>query len=275
VFDVAPTILALLGLPPDARMEGSPVGAAFARLEPLPAERLFERTRVTRVAAEPVSSAEAQESVRKLVALGYVSATDAAARPAAAAGPGSGMTEGAWNNLGLYEREVKKNPAEAERDFRKALAIRPGYSSPLFNLAILYRGQRRDALARDFLFQAIRAGHADPEGTILSWAGEYRAARAAAAETALLRDAASALPDSEPIARALGDALFRAHDCSGAEGALARFDGTTKEVETLNGLGLYETCLGRRDRAVDLFRRSLAMKPDQPGVVEALRVLGP
>ena len=274
VADVAPTVLALLGLPPDASMTGSPVRTAFPTLAPLPPERLFGKTPVTRVAAAPVSSAEARENVRKLVALGYLSGADAAEKPAAAAPAETGMTEGAWNNLGLYEREVRKDLAAAERDFRRALAIRPGYHSPLFNLAILYRLEKRDALARDFLFQAIRAGHAEPEGTILSWAGEYRAANAAAAETALLREGASAFPDSEPVARALGDALFRRRDCAGAERALARFAEIAKEPETLNGLGLYATCLGDRDRAVALFRRSLAMKPGQPGVIEALRMLG-
>lgn len=275
VFDVAPTVLALLGLPPDTRMTGRAVREAFRDLAPLPANRVFDAVSVNRVASAPVSAAEASENEKKLVALGYLSPESS--RTDAAAGRGSnrpGMTEGAWNNLGLYERETRHDLPEAEKDFRKALEIRPGYHSPLFNLAILFREEKKDAEARDYLFRALAAGHADPSGTILSWAGEYRAARNAAGEIELLRRGRGAYPDDEPIARALADALFQQHDCAGARETLAPFAQTAREPETLNGLALDETCLGHRDAALDLFRRSLVMRPGQAGVIEALRVLG-
>ncbi|HET9795660.1 MAG TPA: alkaline phosphatase family protein [Thermoanaerobaculia bacterium] len=275
VFDVAPTVLALLNLPPDVRMRGRGVTVAFRDLRPLPAVRELDRLPVDRVAAAPVSAAEQNENAKKLVALGYLSPRDTADLPSArrTAGP-PGMTEGAWNNLGLYERETVGNLAEAEKDFRKALDLRPGYHSPLFNLAILYRAEHRDAIARDYLFRALAAGHADPAGTILSWASEYRRAGDAAPEIDLLRRAREAYPADEPLARALGDALFRHRDCAGARSAVAAFSESAREPETLNALGLYETCLGNRDGAAALFHRSLAMKPAQPGVIEALRVLG-
>lgn len=275
VFDIAPTVLALLGLPADVRMTGKSIADAFGGL-PRPApQRIFERIAVARVASEAVSTEEAAENAKKLFALGYLSGRDAAATngPVPANGELPGLTEGAYNNLGLYERETRRDSKAAEKDFQRALALRPGYHSPLFNLAILYRNQGRDALARDFLFRALAAGHADPAGTILGWASEYRSARKPASETELLRRASTVFPGDEPIARAFGDALFRRHDCAGAEQALARFGEAAREPETLNGLGLYETCLGHRDHAVELFHRSLAMKSDQPGVRQALAVL--
>ncbi len=45
------------------------------------------------------------------------------------------------------------------------------------------------------------------------------------------------------------------------------------DPNTLNALGLFETCLGKREDAMRLFERSLAVKPDQPGVVESLNVV--
>jgi predicted AlkP superfamily phosphohydrolase/phosphomutase len=273
VFDVAPTVLALLGLPADPRMPGRPIRSLFPEIANLAPARELE-TPTERVTAVPPTAAQVSEDTKKLVSLGYLSPQDAAApRVPAPGGTTPGLTEGAWNNLGLYERETRGDLGAAERDFRRSLEIRPGYHSPLFNLAILYRREGEEARARDFLFRAISAGHPDPVGTILSWAGEYRASKQTGPEADLLRRAATAYPDDEPIARALGNALFQRHDCEGARAALAPFSESAREPETLNGLALYETCLGNRDRAVALFRRSLAMKAGQPGVTEALRVL--
>jgi hypothetical protein len=77
-----------------------------------------------------------------------------------------------------------------------------------------------------------------------------------------------------PPPEVLADALFRGQDCAGARSAVAAFADATREPETLNALGLYETCLGHPDAAKAFFERSLAIRPGQPGAVEALRVLG-
>ena len=81
-------------------------------------------------------------------------------------------------------------------------------------------------------------------------------------------------PDNEPFARELALLRFRVRrDCPGAFGVLSRFEAQTTDVDTLNALGLLQTCLGRRREAVALFERSLAMKPDQPAVVESLNIV--
>jgi predicted AlkP superfamily phosphohydrolase/phosphomutase/Flp pilus assembly protein TadD len=276
VFDVTPTVLALLELPADVRMKGRPLSAAFPALPPRPATRQIEAISVDRVAAAPPSASAAGEDAKKLVALGYLSARDVADLPSARGGERGrpGMTEGAWNNLGVYERETAGDLVEAEKAFRKALALRADYHSPIFNLALIDRARHRDAAARDGLFRALAAGHPDPSGAILAWASEYRSARDPAAETALLRRARETYPADERLARALADALFRRQDCAGARSAIEAFSDSTRQSETLNAMGLYETCLGHPDAARVLFQRSLAIKPGQPGAIEALRVLG-
>ncbi len=89
----------------------------------------------------------------------------------------------------------------------------------------------------------------------------------------VLDRAAAAYPQSEAIARELGLLRFKARDCEGAREAVARFEATTQNADTLNTLALFDTCLGRRDEAVALFRRSLAVKPGQAGVIESLNLL--
>ena len=183
------------------------------------------------------------------------------------------MTEGAWNNLGLYYREAGHAPRLAREAFLQALKLRPSYHSPMFNLAVLDRSRGETASALDWLFRSLEAGHADPQGTILQWAADYDRYGKPDAARAVLDRGAAAYPDNEVIARELGLRQFRAHDCEGALRSIARFEAATSDPVTLSTLGLFETCLGRREAAIRSFERSLAVKPDQPNVVEALRLV--
>jgi predicted AlkP superfamily phosphohydrolase/phosphomutase/Flp pilus assembly protein TadD len=269
--DVAPTVLALLGLPADRRMEGRPIAGAIENLAAPAREDFFGKVAVRRVAAEEMNAQQASEYAKKLLALGYLSGSET--RPLApTGGKEPGMTEGAWNNLGLYERGERRYGA-ARRDFEKSLALRPDYHSPMFNLAVLYRDQNDFGKAEDWLFKSLAAGHADPEGTLANWAFVYRTDRHEAAERHLLDRAARTYPASERLARELALARFRGKDCSGADQALGAVAAATRDPETLNALALVRTCLGRREEAIALFERSLALKPQQPGVVQSLRLL--
>ncbi|PYQ64674.1 MAG: hypothetical protein DMF54_13640 [Acidobacteria bacterium] len=273
IFDVAPTVLALLDLPADRRMTGKPVTAAFAGLRPPPRKDVFSTATVRRVAAESITAEQASEYAKKLKALGYL--TGAESRPVApAAGDRPGMTEGAWNNLGVYLRETVGDLTAAEPALLKALELRPDYSSPMFNLAILYRMKTEDAKAEDWLFRSLDAGHAEPERTIADWVGEFESKGRLPSARSLLEKAVRRFPENEPFARELGLLKFKKwRDCPGALEALSRFEAKTTDTETLNALGLFQTCLGHRDEAVALFQRSLKLKPDQPGVVQSLNMV--
>jgi Flp pilus assembly protein TadD len=272
MFDVAPTVLALEGLPADRRMTGKVIAAGFEKLTGPPREDLFGRAAVRRVAAQAVTAEEATEYAKKLRALGYLTGGESAP-VAPAGGDRPGMTEGAWNNLGVYLRETKPNLAEAEKALLKSLELRPDYSSPMFNLAILYRMRGEDAKARDFLFRSLAAGHAEPERTIATWVVEYQAKNKQAAARALLEEATRSFPANEPFARELALSQFRARQCPEAYASLSRFEAGTSDTDTLNALGLFQTCLGRREEALRLFERSLALNANQPAAVRALEVV--
>jgi hypothetical protein len=50
--------------------------------------------------------------------------------------------------------------------------------------------------------------------------------------------------------------------------------GVTRAVcDTLNALALFQTCLGKPQEAVALFRKSLGIKPDQPAVVQSINLI--
>ncbi len=271
MFDVAPTVLALLGLPQERRMPGRPIAGAFVDLPPVQRRDLFGGVTVRRVAAAAMSQTEAAEYTKKLLALGYLSGSEA--KPLAPpGGDRPGMTEGAWNNLGLYERETVKNVSAARDAFEKSLALSPGYHSPMFNLAVLYRDKGDDGAARDWLFRSFTAGHAEPERTLVGWINWYRENRPPAV-VPLLQEAVRRYPANELFARTLAIARFKQKDCQGAYGLLAPFETKTSDPDTLNSLALLQTCLGRRQQAIALLERSLSIKPDQPGAIESLNLL--
>jgi predicted AlkP superfamily phosphohydrolase/phosphomutase/tetratricopeptide (TPR) repeat protein len=273
VFDVAPTVLALMDLPADRRMTGKAATSAFEGVAARSRKDLFATVAVRRVSGEPASREEASEYAKKLRALGYL--TGGETRPIApSGGDRPGLTEGAYNNLGVYLRETVRDLKAAESALLKALELKPGYHSPIFNLAILYRMKGEDAKALEWLFQSLDAGHAEPERTVADWVGHYEEKNRIGPASALLERATAKFPDNEPLARELGLLRFRVRrDCPGAFAALSRFEAKTTDTDTLNALGLFQTCLGRRQEAVALFERSLALKPDQPAVIQSLTMV--
>ncbi len=272
IFDVAPTVLALLGLPADVRMSGRPMASAFERLEPTGRKELFAGVTVERVSAEAPTAEQASEYTKKLLALGYLSGPEARPLPAPG-GDAPGMTEGAWNNLGLYERDMRGDPARAREAFEKALALSPDYPSPMFNLAVLSLWGKDFAKSEDWLFRALAAGFPDPEGRVEQWASSYRDAKKSAEERRLFERAARQYPGSERFARGLAMARFRARDCAGAEAALAAVAGETRDPDTLNTMAMLRACRGHREEAIALFERSLQIKPGQAFVLRSLEML--
>jgi predicted AlkP superfamily phosphohydrolase/phosphomutase/Flp pilus assembly protein TadD len=274
VFDVEPTVAALLGLPVDRRATGSPIRAAFGDLPTPPRKDLAAEVPVRRLAAEQLSAKESSEYAKQLMALGYLSGAEAG-KLAASGGDRPGLTEGAWNNLGLYLSSLggAANLAAAETAYRKALELWPAYTSPRFNLAVLERIRGHDRSAIDGLFEALAAGHKSPERSLLEWALYYNLKGKAAEEREVLERGARAYPDSEDVQRALALSAFQSRDCRRADAALSRFEAATQEPQTLNALALIRVCLGRRDEAVALFRRSLAIAPQQKEAAQSLALL--
>jgi predicted AlkP superfamily phosphohydrolase/phosphomutase len=272
VYDVAPTISALLGLPVDRRVRGDALTKIFTDV-PAPAKKdVYSTVAVRRVQAEGLSDKDADEYARNLRNLGYLSGSEPA-KLAPTGGSRPGLTEGGWNNLGVYMRDNSKDLAAAEAAFRKALELRPGYASPQFNLAILERSRGRDAEALDWLFRSLAAGHADPEGTVLRWFGEYDDGGKKARAREVLERGARAYPGDERIGRELGLLRFQDKDCEGALAAVEKFEAASQDPDTINAIALFQTCLGRPEAAVALFQRSLRIKPGQPGVQQSLNLL--
>ncbi len=272
VFDVAPTVAALLGVPVDRREPGRVIRAAFPSVAAPPREDLFARVAVRRVEAAASSVGDADEYSRRLKSLGYLSGAEPA-KLAPTGGERPGLTEVGWNNLGVYLRDNTKNFPAAETALRKSIELAPRYATPQFNLATLYRMRGEDRKAIDWLFRSFAAGHAHPEDTILNWYVGFDDRGRTAASREILERGARAYPGSEAIALGLGLMRYHARDCPAAWQAVSPFESATRSVETLNAMAMIQVCLGRRAESIGLLERSLAIDPAQKGAQESLRLL--
>jgi predicted AlkP superfamily phosphohydrolase/phosphomutase/Tfp pilus assembly protein PilF len=271
VYDVAPTVSALLKLPVDPRMQGKPLLSAFQGVSSPLRREVFRDVAIRRLASNAPTAAQRSEYAEKLRALGYLTGSESKSLPVADEGPLPGRTEGAWNNLGLYQREAGLLD-EAERSFRESLRLKPDYSSPMFNLAVLERTRGRWGPAIEWLFRSLAAGHAEPEETLLQWVSAAMKAKRRSAAVAILERGIERHPKSEKLACPLARLRLEGKDCQGALAAL-RDVAETGSRETLNLLGLSEMCLGHRERARQYLERSLALDPAQPPIREALRLM--
>jgi predicted AlkP superfamily phosphohydrolase/phosphomutase len=271
VYDIAPTLSALLGLPVDKEMTGRPLTNLFEGVGTPAHEAVFAIVAVKRLAPRAPSESERSEYAQKLKSLGYLTGSESKSLTAAPEGPWPGRTEGAWNNLGLCQREAG-NIAGAERSFREALRLNPSYGSPMFNLAVLERTRGHWPAAVDLLFRACAAGHAEPEQTIVQWSDLAVQAKQAKVAVQILTEGVSRYPSSETAALALARLRFENKDCAGSTAALAPFTSSDKK-ESLNMLGLSAMCLGRSEQARGFFERSLALDPAQEPIRRAVSLL--
>lgn len=273
VYDLVPTICALMDLPQDPKMSGKALLSLFRGVSRPARSDVLAETPVRRLAAAGSSPEQRSEYAAKLRALGYLTGSESRSASVLPKGPWPGRTEGAWNNLGLFQRETGQL-GDAERSTREALRMRPDYAPAMFNLAVLERTRGKWELAMDWLFRSLSAGHSEPEETLLQWVFLADQARRGSIADALLVGGIERYPRSEKLALALARRRFEANNCQGALSALDAF-AQMGGRDTLNLLGLAELCLGRGDEARRYLERSLRLDPAQPPIREALRRFAP
>jgi Tfp pilus assembly protein PilF/arylsulfatase A-like enzyme len=296
VYDVAPTVLALFGEPvprswPGRVLEGA-LRAEFLERRPV-RYREDEPRREPRAVAAGGAGFAAEDLLDKLRALGYVSGAETDGAPGVAQ----------RNNTGLSLMGQGRH-AEAEREFRAALAERPGAPLLLVNLAVSLRHQQRNAEAAALLEQAlasprvrhvagvelarIRLGEGDPrEAERL--AREVLAIEPAAAdahETLALAleglgdlagaerhflEAARLDPHAATARNNLGNLEKRRGGVDRAEHWYLRaIEADPFLVAAYGNLALLYQERGETGRAVDLYERALGKSPEHPVVLNNL-----
>jgi tetratricopeptide (TPR) repeat protein len=282
VFDVAPTLCRLLGLPADPAFEGKPVAGLDARRLPPAAPPIsweksvkVERLVVSTGAEEKKAG---EEFTKKLISLGYLTGAEASAVDARPADRAGTETSGSFMNVGTFLR-VRGKVSESLPWYHRALEAQPTSASAWMNLSNALAALRRWDESDDALLSAVRNGYGDPPAALQRRTVMYNdlAKKDPAAEKQLgsfLRKLIGAFPSNDSYQRLYGHYLLRAKECGEAEkifGALATRN--PRDTEALNVEAISLVCLGRPAEARVLFERSLAIDPVQERVRRALSSL--
>lgn len=295
VYDVAPTLAALLGVPadpawPSAVLPGSPAAnAAPVEWGPLVPPASYSQSGGGAAPVDP-------EFIAKLKALGYIgedgtSAGGTAAEPslgtpadrpapsgsepAAPTPQPATATRGQINNLAVIKINEKKYD-EAERLLRQAIAMSPEYASPHYNLRRMYMEMKEWEKADEQLWIAVDKGLRDPERTIDRAAADYESLSLPDRAEALLTRAIARYPEHEPYYVHLMVLRIRADRCAEAlpVGAVAsqKFP-DSGPVHAFYGLAA--ACVGDAGVARRQLEWSLQINPNQPMLRDALSQLPP
>ncbi|MFV2073977.1 MAG: alkaline phosphatase family protein [Thermoanaerobaculales bacterium] len=285
VYDIAPTVAALLGIPADpawrtALLPGCPPAATTpVEWAPILPPASYRRGAG---AAAPVDP----EFIAKLQALGYLGqdgVSVAAAAPASTASAGmstraaatptpqsASTTRSELNNLGVV-RINQKEYDEAERLLRQAIAMSPSYPSPHYNLRRMYMETQQYERADEELWIAVDKGLRDPERTIDRAAADYESLSLPERADVLLTRAIARFPDHEPFYVHL--MVVRVRDGRFTEalpvGAIA-VEKFPESGPVHAFYGLAAASAGRAGLARRELERSLAVNPKQPMLRQAL-----
>ncbi len=115
----------------------------------------------------------ADEFTKKLIALGYLTGTEAAAVESGGAGRAGTETPTGLSNLGTFLRE-RGNPKEAVPYYRRALEIAPAAPKTWMNLSAALLALSRFDESDEAFLSSLRHGYHDPDGAIERRAGIYR-----------------------------------------------------------------------------------------------------
>ncbi len=265
VYDVAPTVAALLGIPAGVSWRGRPLpGCPPAGRPPVDWTALLPPESYRPSPGAPARPSP--EAIAQLKALGYLEGGEGGAGT-------NRITEGSLNNLGLVHLEAKRY-REAEAAFRQAIQANPRYASPHYNLRRLYFETLRYDEADEALWRAVELGLRDGAGAVDRAASEYEARGLPERALRLLARGAMLYPHEVRLTVHRLALLVRSGRC--AEGlqvgrAAAEAFPTSAAVHAF--FGVAAACAGAKDEARAALERSLTLDPDQPMVTEALASL--
>lgn len=284
LYDIVPTVLSILGLPPSTEMQGRHASWVLRDVAPVTSVRVVSYEEF--FAVHPVSAGaaaiDAQQYTSTLRAIGHL--VDPKQRPvledggsmqAAANAPAVASEQwGAYayyNNLGIQLRKQGKL-AEAVEAFQQAIRRNPTRPIPYLNMAMTLFDRQQYTAADDVFMMAVSRGLPDAEQRFVDFAALYRAGNMTSRAIQILYKAKQVFPQSPVIAANLGSALAQASRYTEGlpelERALALQPSSTL---VLNNIGTYYAKKQDYARALDFWNRSLAIDPGQPAIRHAVR----
>ena len=271
VFDVEPTVAALLGIPVDRKAPGTARVEWFDGVASPRRTDLWARAEPPKFLPRVLPSAPS-EYAKQLKALGYLSGA-AGNRAAPIKGARPTPDEEGWLNLGAYENSIHQ-PEAALESFRKALSVLPGYPPALVDLVSGEIAQRRNTEAVRWAREALKLSGPGAGWAIYEVADRLDQAGLLAEEERLLLDARTKFPDSEPVVVSLAGLRLGEKKCREALDAVSPFLAKSSSPDTFNVAGLAALCLRRDAEGRRWLNRSLEINPSQPRIRKMLATEG-
>ncbi len=281
VFDVAPILCRLLGLPPDVRMKGRvPAGLLSAKAPAAkPAVAWAKTFKVERAAITRNLAAEkkaGEEFAKKLVSLGYLSGSSAAVPAAAGSGAGEvRMTPFGVSNIGVYYAESGR-VKESLPWFEKAIAADPQTPTFRINLADSLEKLGRFDAADAEAVKAAELGGEDANDILLARVVKRMESGNAPAALALLEKATRQLRPARPqLQDALGRLYFDRHRCPEAQRVFEELSvSTPQDPGAWLMLGRTRRCTGDSAGARAALDRAARLGGNPAAIARELDVLG-
>ena len=285
VYNVTPTLAALLGIPADPAWRTRLLpGCPATDVEPVEWPPLIPPASYSQGGGgvTPVDP----EFIAKLRALGYVgedgvSAGEAAAAtaprtteiaPTPTAQPVT-ATRGQINNLAVIKIN-EKHYDEAERLLRQAIAMSSNYAAPHFNLRRIFMETQQYERADEELWIAVGKGLRDPERTLDRAAADYESLKMPDRADAMLNRAITRFPEHEPfyvhlmVVRVREGRFLEALPIGAIAAEKFPESGPVHAFYGLAAASAGQAALARRE--IEL---SLAINPEQPMLRQALEQL--
>lgn len=280
IYDVAPTVLTLLGLPPSTEMTGHVATWAFKDIQPLTSVRVvsygeFVGERPLDVQAHPDSKAyqlllqaigHLNDPTRNVTPILEDDDQPEVAKPLP---PEQWGRYAYYNNLGVQLRGQNKT-TDAVDAFTRAVELNPSRPVPYLNLAMALFDRQMYSDADAAFLQAVAHGLPNAERYFLDYAALYREKNSPTRAIALLYKGQEMFPQSALISANLGSALVAASRYTEGVPQLERALGLQpSSTLVLNNLGIFYAKKGDYGRALDYWNRSLSISANQPQVRDA------
>lgn len=275
IYDIAPSILAILGLPEAAEMPGEIPPGVFTGIQPVESVRIVSYNEF--FGARPASTparVNPQKYRQSLQAIGHVrdqnrpatASLEESPRPPATVAPEQWGRYAYHNNRGIELRREGKMD-EAIDEFQKAIDINPERPTPYLNMSMTLFDRQHYTAADNVFLQAVQKGLPNGDQWFVDFAALYRENDMTTRAIQLLIKGRELFPESYAIAVNLGSALAQADRLTEGLPELERALGLQPtSTLALNNLGLYYAKREEYARALDFWNRSLSIDPRQPQI---------
>jgi len=281
VYDITPTLLSLLGLPPSMEMPGHAAAWAFRDIAPITSVRVVSYGEFVSSKPLPTSARQAAPAyAQELQAIGHLNDPsrnltpvledgDQTQRAATPLSPERLGQYAYYNNLGI-ELRSKAKLSDAVDAFDRAIDINPTSPIPQLNEAMTMFDRQQYTAADEHFLKAVALGLPNAEQYFIDFAALYRQRNMNARAIALLYQGRKLFPQSYLIGANLGSALVAGQRYTEGVPELVRALGLQpSSTLALNNLGLFYAKQNDYGRALDYWNRSLSIEPHQPRIRDA------